>query len=540
MKKLLKRTMAVLLGLSLVAATAACGKETDPTPPEQVQNQEQETASTGDKDEGISPDSPYAGMGFDLSEHKTVVMYTPCDVPEDIDKVLAEANEKYFHPWLNTTFEVKFISWADLATKYSLILAGSDQVDIMFTGNWCHFTDSIAKGAFRKLDPEWLKKYLPMSYEEQPEVSWDQASVNGVIYGIPKTASIFNNYRFVAVRGDLMEKYGFDRLESYEDFKEYLYAVAADTAETGIYASAQSGGSPEFGERLWWQTENCIKLAPGYDFWYHTHNSEDVPDYDQDVFYQFTSEEFRDFCLEMAQMAKDGIWSKDAINTTTGAREAFPNGTAASMISNTTLYSYGEQLEASGLGTYEAWDITPDIKRPRGVYSDDMVAIPTNCKDPERAALIIDCIKGFSEVNNLINGGIEGVHYNLEEDGSRTLGPDASKYVWGAWAWGLQRNDQPKDASNIGEIEFEEICAAQEFVPKSLGFTFDRTPVETQLAVINSIRDEYYNSFQIGVFGDDTEAKLDEFRKRLEDAGIADVEAEMKKQWLAYCERKGY
>ena len=86
----------------------------------------------------------------------------------------------------------------------------------------------------------------------------------------------------------------------------------------------------------------------------------------------------------------------------------------------------------------------------------------------------------------------------------------------------------------------DEMCTAKEYTPVASGFTFDKSPVETELSVINAIRDEYLTSFFLGVFGDQTEAKFEEFKGKLEAAGLDKVTAEMKRQYEAFCEKKGY
>jgi hypothetical protein len=55
------------------------------------------------------------------------------------------------------------------------------------------------------------------------------------------------------------------------------------------------------------------------------------------------------------------------------------------------------------------------------------------------------------------------------------------------------------------------------------GFTFDEAPVQTEIQVVNSISDEYLYSFQLGVYGTKTEAKLEEFAQKVEAAGLETI-----------------
>ena len=60
------------------------------------------------------------------------------------------------------------------------------------------------------------------------------------------------------------------------------------------------------------------------------------------------------------------------------------------------------------------------MKRTRGSYSTDAIAITEKSEDPERAALVLDYMKGDVNLNRLLLGGIEGKHYSLDSDGNRT------------------------------------------------------------------------------------------------------------------------
>ena len=58
------------------------------------------------------------------------------------------------------------------------------------------------------------------------------------------------------------------------------------------------------------------------------------------------------------------------------------------------------------------------------------------------------------------------------------------------------------------------------------------------MAVINSIVEEYAQSFNLGIFGDETKAKYDEFVEKLNNAGLDKVMEECKNQYMTFCKRK--
>lgn len=532
-KNTIKKAVAVTLATTMALSMAACNKDAASNAT---------TAANVDaaaSNACISDDSPYRDKGFDFTTKETVKMYAVGERPTDTDKVLEKLNTMYLEPWINTTLELEFISWGDLGTKYSLLLSGGDKVDLIYTSSWCNYNSEVGNGAFLELTPEWLEKYMPYSYPVQASESWDQISISGKIYAIPKNSASFTSYNVMAFRKDILDKYNITEINSWDSMKEALYTIADNESANGIYANGQRG-SNEFGDHLWWQNVGVDTLASGFDFLYYTHGKEDLPDWDTDVFYKYTSDDCLKYYLEMAEMAEHGVWSPTRINDTSDPQVNFTSGKTATLIWNSAAISSGITMEQNGVGTFEVFDITPNAKARRDSYANDAIAIPASSKVPERAALVLDVIKGFPDVNNLVVGGIEGEHYTRTEDGKHINAAGSDAYPWGAWAWGLTGKDSLGEYSEDPRSNFfGEICTAKEYAPVSAGFSFDSQPVETELAVINSIVEEYGSSFNLGMFGADTEAKYNEFVGKLKAAGLDTVMEECKKQYADFCAKKG-
>lgn len=82
----------------------------------------------------------------------------------------------------------------------------------------------------------------------------------------------------------------------------------------------------------------------------------------------------------MAELASAKVWSSDAINDTSDAQAYFENGTSGSFVWNSSVFTAGKNLEKAQAGTYSVYDVTPDVKRTRGSYSTDAIAITENRK----------------------------------------------------------------------------------------------------------------------------------------------------------------
>ena len=80
-------------------------------------------------------------------------------------------------------------------------------------------------------------------------------------------------------------------------------------------------------------------------------------------------------------------------------------------------------------------------------------------------------------------------------------------------------------------LAITESIDSRELFAEVAGFTFDSSSVATELSVVNSIVDD---SFSLGIYGDNTEAKFNEFKSKLEAAGLDKVTEAMKTQYEAF------
>lgn len=211
--KRLKRLGVIALA-AVTIMLSACGSNGEGNSKSADKAGNAEDVSQESKEEGISADSPYAGKGFDLSDHKDLVMYALSDRPAAMDAVLEKLNTEYLEPWLNVTLRIEFLPWGVASERYPLVLSGGDPVDLIYSAAWMNYASEVGNGAFMELTPEFLQKYLVYSYADQPETSWDQASIDGKIYGVPKSYAEFNVYNMALFRQDLLDKYKIGAIDS--------------------------------------------------------------------------------------------------------------------------------------------------------------------------------------------------------------------------------------------------------------------------------------------------------------------------------------
>ena len=475
--------------------------------------------------------STYAS--YDLKTPVTLYMYMLGDVPKDLDEVLAKANAEYFQPMLNTTLKMVFLSWSDYQTKYPLVLAAGEDVDIMFTALWAFYEQESGKGSFLELTPDFISKWMPTINKQQSAISWAQAKTGGKIYAIPTIASN-PDYKYLGIREDLRTKYNLPAINSWDTLEQFLFTVAA--SEPSIQAYAAPGEAPEV---LWVYLESQNVLYAGAPIYYIWNNQNRNEPSAQELSFMYTSDVFRDFALEMAEWSSKGVWSRNVMNNTIAQGDSFTQGKSASVFWNSTVFSLGKTMEEqNGVGKAGYYDASPTVPTRKETYDNNMWAIASSSRYQERAALALDLMKTHIPLTILLQSGIEGRHYISQGDNRFTPGPEAADYANNAWGWALNRPETLEEAYDTSKYAqryaLETSINARLFEPKIDGFRFDRRNVANEWAVISALIEEYTPSFECGVYGAQTQAKFDEFKAKVETAGLAKLTSEFQSQYAAF------
>ncbi|MDR1903281.1 MAG: ABC transporter substrate-binding protein [Treponema sp.] len=481
-----------------------------------------------------STDPIYAG--YNLNDPLTLYVYMVGDTPKGLEEVVAKANEEYFKPVLNTTIEVVFIAWGDLATKYALILSSGEDVDLMFTAGWCYYEQEATKGSFLEITEDFRKQWLPATFNTLPQTAWLQMLSKGKVYAIPQNLSQWDGYKYLVLREDLRTKYRLPEPNTWAALENYLFTIAKN--EPAIQAFAAASNTAEI-LYVFWQDRD-IQMTADYNFcWDGTGKKEPSP---EDLNFFFMTDWWLDYALEMAEWADNNVWSKNVLNNTIAPQDSFIQGKSATLFWNMTVFTAGQSMENTGVGTAGYYDITADKPVRLSGYANNAFAIASASKHPERTALALDLMKNNEGLRNLLQGGIDGRHYINNGDGTYVPGPEAEDYGFNAWAWALNSPHTLELADPNAPAKREPIIANQRsrvWEPLIDGFRLDSTPITTEWAVISALLEEYSASFQCGAFGKETRAKMDEFRGKLKAAGIDKIIQEYRSQYAAFLAKYG-
>lgn len=543
----IKRLLSLGITMLLVTMTTACGasganlaSETKANSAEIAQN-EATADETGTDAFDILPDElgignnvaavPEMYNNVDLSKQVNINIYMVGDTPADWKKVAEAANE-YLKPF-NTTISATFLSYSDYTTLYPLALQGED-CDIIYTAGWCFLGSEAAKGSFIELTDDFMNKYMPLTTKYQHPDSYAEVMVGGKIYCIPQNMTEASQ-KYVAIRKDLADKYGITKLNTWNDYMDYLLTIAEhETPESGIYAYAAAMDNNE----LWdvFREGYNVRTAVDNDLLDLTYiyADESTIPAAEDIQLVYTTDVFRSFCDDMKKLADAGVWSRSALTNSVTDDEAFAALQGASVAWNSSVFTYIKTAEQTDGVECAVYDLASD-KPTAAAYGNGGMAIASSSQNKERAAMVLDIMENDTYLNQLIILGIEGVHYEMQDEEHYVEMDKATDYpIWGTSASWAIKNYKLKDASMDPRQETIEASIEErgETSPTRT-FAFDDSGISEYTAAIKNILNDYVPSLQLGLTSD-IDGALDEMMAKLDSAGLQIYMDEFEKQYNAW------
>ena len=483
-------------------------------------------------------ENPWSGL--DLSEPAVVNMFFPATKPDDFDEVAALANELMAKK-INTTVNFNFVSFGDYDQKLSLYLTSEDGVDLIYGASWLGYTDYVKNGAYKGFDWDFVQTYMPLTAEQQAKSSWKETQFGDLYYGVPNNRCDIS-WNGAWTRQSLLDKYGYkaEDIDSFEKLIEFLDKVAADTAETGIYPINCQGSYPM--EAFHWFTTryHLWDVNAGAAHWMVWPYNTDKEFVVEDLKWFAETDEYRAFALQMAEFYKKGYFPASVISNSTMIDDNYLNGVSAILNNAPTSYSNlaSKITDDTPVFLNCYWD--DECRTRRGNYMVYASCFPARSQNSERAAVALDCMKFDPEVHAILQGGIEGRHYILNaEDNTYTPGPEASKYPFGSWThMAAINNDSDPTLELDPEIAKYMNMYYAAVVPSETfpinGFNYNSEKYEAELSSCTALMNQFRFSFCFGLFGDQTEAKLDEFIAQMKALGIDEICQDYRDQLSAY------
>lgn len=146
---------------------------------------------------------------------------------------------------------------------------------------------------------------------------------------------------------------------------------------------------------------------------------------------------------------------------------------------------------------------------------------------PEECVKFLNCLNTDAEVRNLLNYGVEGIHYQLNETNQVEFIAieqySGVQYTQGNWFILYTRAGEPAEKWDVFRQH-----NANTVKSDILGFTPNVNEMKYELDTITKINDKYYASLMTGSV--DTEKYLNDFNAALHQAGLDEVQQKLQNQ----------
>ncbi|MCA1292376.1 ABC transporter substrate-binding protein [Paenibacillus sp. alder61] len=464
----------------------------------------------GSKSEGDKTGNA-AGSGNSAKAEKPVelIWYTIGAPQKDLDRVVEEVN-KYTLEKINATIDMKMIDFGDYTQKMQVMAASGEPMDIMFTSSWAFdYVQNARKGAFMELD-ELLEKHGQGIKEALDPAFLEGSKVDGHNYAIPanKELPAQEVWRF---NKELLDKYNLDlsQATTMESLEPMLKTIKEKEPGITPYAMVK-----DFMPVM--PFDYVIEKMPMAVYL-------DTKDYK--VVNMLETPEAKSALETVRKYYKAGYISPE-VATTTSVEDLYKSGkwfmdraSTQPLADNLWSASYGYPVVSTPAGKPYIFNWS---------VMGSMQAISANSEHPEKAMEFLNLLNTDPYLRNLIDSGIEGVHYEKVNDTMIKNLPEGKNYDMPTFSLGniMITYLNEGDSDNKWE-EFKKFNASGINAPL-LGFNFDTSAVTNEIAAVQNAKEEFWSSLMTGTV--DPDEYLPKANEKLKAAGLDKIIAEAQKQ----------
>ena len=429
----------------------------------------------------------------------------------DIPDVFRKLNQNLAE--MGRSYSVRFepFAWGDYSQKMQLIMASGERADIVFMASWTgNYYGNAAAGYLTELDD--LLDAQPKLKATMSASFWDAARVAGKIYAVPNYKDMVYQ-EYAAFNKEVARQFGIalpSGTMSYADMTPLL----AQFARLGTDHDAYRGGRvmPFRGD---FPLGRNMPIALSFA--------------EPEKGFQVLTEmrEYQDYVRLMRSWAENGYRHPDEYlgrNQPSASKkwfltqyQGFP-GAQAIMEKGT-----GVKMETRLLNGPPVLDNATPVGA--------MLSIPSVSTNEEQAIDFIAILNTDPTVRNLVGYGIEGVHYNLDDNGQVVFTEKGENnyqlpnFSLGSLLVLKTLQGEPLDARE----QLRKFNEGAEPSP-SLGFAIDKEKYKQVIAQAGAAFDPYLDSFVYGLRPADE--ALAEARGKLRELGWFEAVAEINRSYM--------
>lgn len=451
---------------------------------------------------------------------ETLVYYTIGKEDEDLEKVNESLNQLLSKRY---GFKVDYrkVDWNIYGDQITDAINLNKEMDVVFASSvqQGNYKENAKKGVWYPLD-DFLAGEGKELYEAIPEILWEGAKVNGHIYGVPTSKELAAAEQWMYAK-ELVDKYDIDidSLNRIEDLEPVFALIKKN--------------EPEYTVMELNQYSNNFFAADGYEY---------ILDYQIPLMVNAEDEN-----VELVNILETEL-GEQVLETLRRYYLAGYINQDAPIRESQTLQK-GEKVfwrQASG-GPYAQLDwslqrgyevvasmIGPSIITT-GSLNGAYMCVSSSSDNPELACRFLEAVNTDKDVRNMLNYGIEGEHYSLNEDGQVVLKKDTYSgiaYTQGNYFLLYTREDQPKDLWEQFQKFNESAIPSQVLL-----FEPDLSSIEDEIEAVRKVSERYYPALMTGSV--DVKKYLPEYKKELKQAGIDIIKEELQRQLREWKDHEG-
>ena len=444
-----------------------------------------------------------------------ITWLVPGDAQKDTKLVVEEIN-KILEPELGVKLDLQYIAQSAYGEKMKMNMASGMDYDICFTSAWLNIYEAAARDGglydITDLISDDLRAVLD-------EADWEAAKVDGRIYAVPNNQIMTKQYA-IGFREDLVEKYkdqfDINSVKEIKDIEPFLEIVKKN--EPTLFGYNNAFSTSVFTQGIFAtpvdNTGVTVRMETG----------EIVRSHEQTE------------TIEAQNLIRE--WYKKGYIRQVYA--AGGDGGPASAEVQQGKYAVKFEQWKPGLEQLQTgvrYKFVPIGNPVRIPPTNTMTAVGANSKHPEEAMKVIEFFNTNKEVYNLISYGIEGKHYDFNDEGKMVIKENTGYTPQGDWKFGCQFNAYITEGMPDDVWEQTKKVNAEAIVPPTQGFVFNSDPVKNELAQIASVYAEYVD--YVTIPEKEYASWCAKKEKALMEAGYEKVYKEIEKQLKEYWKKTG-
>ncbi|WP_168123801.1 ABC transporter substrate-binding protein [Paenibacillus sp. HB172176] len=444
------------------------------------------------------------GQDKETLEPVNLIWYIRQAEPANLDSVMAKFNEMVKDK-INATVEFRFVNPADYDSKMQLAMSSGEAYDLAYTANWTNnYQNNVAKGAYLALD-DYLDKFPNLTSLFKPGI-WDAVRVGGKIYGVPNK-QIMNNTPGHWFLTEYVDKYNLDvtHLNKIEDLTPIFETIK--TNEPDIYPMRQ-------GEFNTYKEFTPLVVDMGGEYIHVDPKTLKVIDESQELMHYYKV---------MREWNQSGYFPPD-VATLKNQNELIAAG---KLFANYSRQKPGADAEyKTNYGRDFTFVTAGESVITQGSVQSTLTAVSAASEHPERALMLLDLLNTDKDIYNTLVFGLEGQDYTKVSD--NRIEPIKGGYYVTNWMVGNVFNSYllPGQADDVWE-QTEAMDEAATIDPL-IGFTFDREPVQNEIARCIAAAKEFIPILKNGL--DDPDKTYQAYQEKLKASGIDKIKAEVERQ----------